>query len=464
MRYLLLPVCLWAVACEKGNDTYEDTAQVHDTAPSTTEDDCCEDCCCDEEAEELEYFQSICSKDPKTMDVWDSTQILSYYVSINAQQVEIANIVSSTVYYYGNEVDTHINAYADFLVVWQNDECAFIQQPEVKILGEMNFLELPNKSNLGFDTDEYVPGQELGDDEHPSLHNLLYGGPLREAWLYNEYIPSLGMHSKRVAWVWLSANFWGGQPEDGGLKLDYQLHERWKNDGLDRSFGKKGWMAAWEGGGDFLTDAYPLCQEGECQDHEGYLDSFSAALENPESSGGMISVLDAHVSGGHKAFFDFWASEVLINQWDGYSAAQHNFVVVLTADGTFTFLHHSLDLALNENYDFQGVQLFGRSVITTGCEVDDVCKEAFLDHLLEMTQDWEDNTVTYLAQLQASYDSLEAEDMLYKEDPADFVSLQSWIIARPTEVREAVEYYKSGGGGDTGSWGDTGLGDTDDDD
>lgn len=408
-----------------------------------------------------------CTLDPSTMDVWDQGKVFRYYVSIDDQQLAILNSMGSV--WYG---DTHMYPYADFLVVWDEEgNCGLIQKPEVQILGEMNWTALPGKAALGFDTDEFVPNQELGGDEKPSFRSGLYGGHFREPFMYNYLIPSFGYVSKDVVWQWLSADFWGGLPEDGGFQLDYQLHRRWKKDQLNKEFGKNGWVAAWEGFGDFKNTSwitYPSCQEA--QDKQGcddtLLDPFAQALESPDEHGGIIAVLDTFMEGGHEAFFTFWASELLMGQWDGYYAAQHNYVVVLLANGRFVFLHHSLDLAMNKDFEF-GSQLFGSSVATQACYANDACATAFVDHLEQMNVQWQESVPAYVEELERMYVFLDEHEMLFKEDPKDLQDLQIWITDRPETIELLIQRYREcgltsiypqlAGGGDTAFWGDTGT-------
>lgn len=395
--------------------------------------------------------------DPNTSYTWR--------FEISDEEVALINAAGGSSYY---DVDTHIYGYADSLTATTLDGISSIvfEKPQVQLGGEMNLCTLPCKAQLITDLNENVDGQTMGGYDNIKFGNLLYGGAYAEYWMYNSYFPSQGVNSPMAAYAWVEPSYLGYLP------LDYLAQEMTKEDFLDNTYGPGNWLMAYEGYGDIGNGSanFPSCQAGVCDDT--VLTEIETDLNTSIENSTVMDFLDRRYLGRHEGFFAYCAAEKMVGQWDGYCDAAHNYTMVVVANPEnpsqpfIDLVPHSLDLALNLDWDYSWYGLFGGGYMVQACyNSADGCADAYVDFLESKNEEWASNVDLYEAQLDAQNEYLESIDMQYSDYPGWLANNKTYIEERPDNIAAMIDSYRNpcaspdtgwrgvrGGGG----WYDTG--------
>lgn len=376
---------------------------------------------------------------------FDPNTTYTWRFEISDEQVDLLNAAAQSSYY--GDVDSHIYGYADSITATTMDDVSSImfEKPEVEVGGEMNLCTLPCKAQLIVDLNENVGGQTMGGYDNIKFGNMLYGGPYAEYWMYNSYFPSQDVNSPMAAYAWAEPSFLGYLP------LDYLAMEMTKEDFMDNTYGPGNWLMAFEGYGDLGGGSanYPSCQAGVCND--AVLTEIDADLSASIEAGTVMDFLDRRYVGGHERFFAYCAAEKMVGQWDGYCDAAHNYTMVIVVnpenpDQPFIDLvPHSLDLALNPDWDYSWYGLFGYGFLVQACynSASDGCADAYVSFLETKNEEWAANVEVYEAQLDAQNEYLVSIEMEYDDYPGKLASNKAYIEGRYDTIATQIENYRN---------------------
>jgi hypothetical protein len=340
---------------------------------------------------------------------------------------------------FGFDVDDHIPEWFESLTFDPQGSAPpeRFERVGARIAGEMNWTAIPGKSAWAIDLDQYESGQAVGGYDKLRFRNMLYGGRFRERFSYGWLFPHFQVPAAQSAYMWLSANWWS--PD---LKLDYLLLEPAKEDMFDRLFGQGGWVAAWEGSGDFSPGGGSLpCQDGACD--PAILSSFADLL----AAAPPDQLLEATASRiDWPTFWRFWAAEMFMDHWDGYSNATHNFFVVAVGDPSvpmsskIQLIPHGIDLVMNDKWSWAQTTLPGDAFLSSVCWRSDPCRAGMLDTLESFAVELDPVQVS--AELDDLNRFLGDNEMIYPEDPEDLASFRSWLAARPDTIVALVDAHR----------------------
>lgn len=337
----------------------------------------------------------------------------------------------------GWDVDDHIPEWFDHLTFDPQGpaEPVVFDKVAARIAGEMNWTAIPGKSAWSIDLDQYESGQELDGYDKLRFRNLLYGGRFRERFAYEWLFPHMQVPAARAAHMWLSASWWSSD-----LKVDYLLLEPAKEEMFNRHFGVGGWVGAWEGSGD-LPGASLSCQDGDCNPE--ILTSFVTLLADAPTDS-FLDVTSSRID--WPSFWRFWAAEMFIDHWDGYSSATHNFFVVAVGDpaaplaSKIQLIPHGIDLTMNAKWSWSQTTLPGNAFLPAVCWRADACRAGMLDTLEQFVTELD------LVRVNGALDDLntllDRNGMIFPEDPEDLAAFRGWLAARSDALLPIIDAHR----------------------
>ena len=186
--------------------------------------------------------------------------------------------------------------------------------------------------------DKYVDGQALGGVmERMTLNNSLQDPSLINTCLAHQVFALAGVPTPRCSFATVSVN---------GKKLGLYIHvEEIKPPFLARHF------ASTEGNlyegtvSDFTPEYRGTFEKKSNEDAADWsgVEAVVAALQDPSEAGlaALAEVVDLD------RFLTFWALEVLLGHWDGYSGNRNNYRFYREPDGRFVFMPWGVDEAFH---------------------------------------------------------------------------------------------------------------------
>jgi spore coat protein CotH len=313
----------------------------------------------------------------------------------------------------------------------------------IRLKGSSTFQGIEQKPNFKIKFDEYVVDQELVDADCFDLHNDMYDPSYMKEFLAYKAFREAGLPASRTGWAHLTVN---GQ--DYGLyaiieKEDGRYLKQWFDDttgsvyesvGCDLTGATHCWELDREGEGDGPADLAVL-QEAAGVDDD-WFDSIQTVIDWPVVSRSL-------------------ALEIAIAHWDGYSGNLNNIRLYHepTVDRWY-YTPWSTDLSFGSMPWHGAGQFCGQfmtspgeyasGLLITKCRADAVCStqldEAFLemaDHLEAIDLRTEIDRVAPILREYASSDPKNAFGETRHEEEIE--CLESWIGARPEELRNAIE-------------------------
>lgn len=215
-----------------------------------------------------------------------------------------------------------------------------------------------DKPSLKLDFNHFVPGQTLGGAGRMTLNNMKQDPGLVTSCIAYEVMTSMGVPAPRCNFARVSVN---------GADLGVFAHvEAIKGPLLRRLFGDDS-GDLYEGTRSDFREAFRRTwqkKNHEALDDWTDLDGVVQALTAADDS--LLADLTPLVD--LDAFYTFWAAEVLLAHWDGYSGNLNNFYLYADpADGgRFRFIPWGVDSALHVPPDGLGTPNLLRSVYANG--------------------------------------------------------------------------------------------------
>ncbi len=190
------------------------------------------------------------------------------------------------------------------------------------------------KPSLKLRFDKYVDGQSLGGViERMTLNNSIQDASMVNTCLAYQIFEAAGLPSSRCNFATVTVN---------GTELGLYVHvEEIKRPFLALHFGS-GEGNLYEGTvSDFSADFRGTLEKktNEIADDWSDIDAVVDALSDPSDAG-----LEALAQGVDlDRFLSFWATEVLVGHWDGYSGNRNNYQFYREPDGRFVFIPWGVD-------------------------------------------------------------------------------------------------------------------------
>ena len=188
--------------------------------------------------------------------------------------------------------------------------------------------------------DEFVPGQRLAGLDRITLNNGRQDASRLRTCLAYDVFRAAGVPTPRCAFAHVTVN-----GEDLGL---YAHVESMKKDFVRRWFPEP-LGELYEGNVSDFRDGWTGTFERKYDEDlpaSGIIAAVTAAAAVPDDH--LVAALDAVVD--LDAFFTFWATEVVVSQWDGYTNNRNNFLVYADPrDGRLRFIPWGPDGAFMAN-------------------------------------------------------------------------------------------------------------------
>jgi len=248
-----------------------------------------------------------------------------------------------------------------------------------------------DKPSLKLDFNHFVPDQTLHGVGRMTLNNMKQDPSLVTSCVAYELMRDMGVPAPRCNFARVSVN---------GQDLGVYAHvEAIKRPLLRRLFGDDTGNL-YEGTRSDFRDAFRGTWEKknhEAADDWTDLDALVTALQAPDD--GLLAALEPRVD--LDAFYTFWAAEVLLAHWDGYSGNLNNFYLYAdpSAGGRFRFIPWGIDSALHVPPDGLGTPNLLRSVYANGVLARRLYdlpagREAYLQRLDELlTEVWDEEAI-----------------------------------------------------------------------
>ena len=282
--------------------------------------------------------------------------------------------------------------------------------------------------------DKYVDGQALGGVmERMTLNNSLQDPSMVNTCLAHQVFASAGVPTPRCSYATVSVN---------GRDLGLYVHvEEIKAPFLARHF------ASTEGNlyegtvSDFTPEYRGTFEKKTNEDEDDWsdVDAVVAALQDPSDAG--LAALGEAVD--LDRFLTFWAVEVLIGHWDGYTGNRNNYRFYAEPGGRFVFMPWGVDDAFHLEDDpnpFDGIgnpppSVLALTAIPNRLYHDDAWRARYVQRLRELIETaWDED------ELLASVDELAAivrEHALPEARPAaaaDAERVRQFILKRRAEI------------------------------
>ena len=284
--------------------------------------------------------------------------------------------------------------------------------------------------------DKYVDGQALGGVmERMTLNNGIQDPSMVNTCLAHQVFASAGTPTPRCSFATVSVN---------GTNLGLYVHvEEIKPPFLARHF------ASAEGNlyegtvSDFTPEYRGAFEKKSNEDAADWsdIDGVVAALQDP-SEAGLAALADAV---DLDRFLTFWAVEVLLGHWDGYSGNRNNYRFYREPGGRFVFMPWGVDEAFHlkddpnpfDNISNPPPSVLALTAIPTRLYQDDAWRAKYVGRLKELL-----DTVWNEDELLASVDEMAAivqEHALPERRSAaaaDAERVRQFILKRRTEILE----------------------------
>jgi hypothetical protein len=332
--------------------------------------------------------------------------------------------------------------FADHVVVQHasTGSVADYGKTQVGLVGESTFRGFTPDTipNLRFDTDEFIPGREIGGFEHFRLNNGLVGTIFREL-VAHRVFRELGYPALRASYAFLGSNVWGDHIWVPMTVIEV-YKARFCEDNADLIGG--GCRNMWEFAGDVRDIANEdVCQLSECDNSR--LRELKTALEDAPRGEGFKRALEPFID--WQRFHEFQCIGWMLLTGDDALHNANNNLLLERADGRLVWAPYSIDISASQDW-FEYVSLYGSSQIADGCQKDETC--------------WAD-TIAVCEDLVAAFDALDPETfvddayatlsdlrMLRSGDDQRAEVLRSWYSARQEELYEELEIFRDPPGPD----------------
>ena len=190
------------------------------------------------------------------------------------------------------------------------------------------------KPSLKLRYDKYVDGQSLGGEmERMTLNNSVQDPSMVNTCLAYQVFAAAGLPSPRCNFATVAVN---------GKNLGLYVHvEELKKPFLARHFDSAEGNLYEGTVSDFIPSHRGTFEKKTNEDEGDWSDvnAVMAALQDPSDAGlvalGKIVDLDR--------FLSFWATEVLVGHWDGYTGDRNNYHLYREPDGKFVFIPWGAD-------------------------------------------------------------------------------------------------------------------------
>jgi hypothetical protein len=197
--------------------------------------------------------------------------------------------------------------------------------------------------------DKYVDGQALGGVmERMTLNNSVQDPSLINTCLGHQVFAAAGVPTPRCSFATVSVN---------GRNLGLYVHvEEIKAPFLARHFASTGGNLYEGTVSDFTPEYRGTIEKKTNEDEDDWsdVDAVVAALQDPSDAGlaALAEVVDLD------RFLTFWAVEVLVGHWDGYTGNRNNYRFYAEPGGRFVFMPWGVDDAFHLKDDpnpFDGI-------------------------------------------------------------------------------------------------------------
>ena len=190
------------------------------------------------------------------------------------------------------------------------------------------------KPSLKLRFDKYVDGQSLGGVmERMTLNNSIQDPSMINTCLAYQVFAAAGLPASRCNFATVTVN---------GKELGLYVHvEEIKAPMLARHFDSAGGNL-YEGTiSDFTPTHRGTIEKKTNEDENDWsdVDAVMAALQDPSDAGleALAEIVDLD------RFLSFWATEVLVGHWDGYTGDRNNYHFYREPDGKFVFIPWGVD-------------------------------------------------------------------------------------------------------------------------
>ena len=190
------------------------------------------------------------------------------------------------------------------------------------------------KPSLKLRFDKYVNNQALGGViERMTLNNSIQDASMINTCLAYQIFAAAGLPSSRCSFATVTVN---------GIELGLYVHvEEIKAPMLARHFDSAEGNL-YEGTiSDFTPDYRGTFEKKTNEDADDWsdVDAVLAALQDPSDAGlkALANIVDLD------RFLSFWATEVLVGHWDGYTGDRNNYHFYREPDGKFVFIPWGVD-------------------------------------------------------------------------------------------------------------------------
>ena len=182
--------------------------------------------------------------------------------------------------------------------------------------------------------DKYVDGQTLGGVmERMTLNNSIQDASMVNTCLALQIFDAAGLPSPRCNFATVSVN---------GKDLGLYVHvEEIKPPFLARHFASAGGNLYEGTVSDFTPEFRGTIEKKTNEDADDWsdIDAVVSALQDPSETGleALAAIVDLD------RFLSFWATEVLVGHWDGYTGDRNNYQFYREPDGPFVFMPWGVD-------------------------------------------------------------------------------------------------------------------------
>ena len=282
--------------------------------------------------------------------------------------------------------------------------------------------------------DKYVDGQALGGVmQRMTLNNSLQDPSMVNTCLAHQVFASAGIPASRCSYATVSVN---------GRDLGLYLHvEEIKAPFLARHF------ASTEGNlyegtvSDFTPEYRGTIEKKTNEDEDDWsdVDAVVAALQDPSDAGlaalGEVVDLDR--------FLTFWAVEVLIGHWDGYTGNRNNYRFYAEPGGRFVFMPWGVDDAFHLEDDpnaFDDISnpppsVLALTAIPNRLYHDDEWRARYVDRLRELLETaWDEDALLASVDELAAVVGQHAQPSARPAAAADAERVRQFIKKRRAEI------------------------------
>ena len=214
----------------------------------------------------------------------------------------------------------------------------------------------PTRPSLKIEFDKFVDGQRLGDRERMTLNNNNMDYSRIKTYLTVKTFLKAGLPAPDCCFARVTVN--------GTYLGIYTSIEPIKKPFLRKHFHDDEGNLYEGTGSDFLPELinrFERKTNAKTADDRSDLEAVMAALESSDEE--LLRVLGEVVD--LDSFIGFWAMEILVAQWDGYTGNLNNFYIYNDpTTGRFTFIPWSPDTAFSKNPGFNSAgPIFANSIL-----------------------------------------------------------------------------------------------------